>query len=337
MRYIILFIPIMFFSCKSYIWVPKIGIEKNVTSIPIQNKVGTPESDFEKKRTSQFERIRVDTKTFVNPLLSSGDGDYFTSIPSKVIDDIEEIDSKISNEKKNEPNDSWLYMQWHNYWDFILVGILLVPIVACVVFKLWLSCRKKMTLTEGAECWESFTKLISAFTVIFTGAMLVGKHIEQQSVSETNKRIGQLELVKEGIKSRYREQTLQMAKSVEREIDSLKKRNERNRILLTEASRAAATISIAIENSETPDNEIYIRFMELYWADLIGVEGKEVFDAMVKFEMRLRNRGEYLLVPLNYFALALSHAVENQLKEEDFEILKLRSKVNNLMQQRSKI
>ena len=39
-----------------------------------------------------------------------------------------------------------------------------------------------MNLETGSKCWDAFTKVVGAFTVIFSGAMVFGKYIEQQGV-----------------------------------------------------------------------------------------------------------------------------------------------------------
>lgn len=71
-------------------------------------------------------------------------------------------------------------MWWHQHLSAILMGILAIPIVASILFALWLRGREKVDLETGSKCWDAFSKVIGAFTVIVTGAMLFGEYIEQR-------------------------------------------------------------------------------------------------------------------------------------------------------------
>jgi membrane-bound ClpP family serine protease len=66
----------------------------------------------------------------------------------------------------------------------VLVGILVLPFVSIAVFGYWLRRRSDVTLEMGTKCWDTFIKLISAFTVIVSGAMLFGKYIDQQEAMQ---------------------------------------------------------------------------------------------------------------------------------------------------------
>ena len=73
---------------------------------------------------------------------------------------------------------------WQQYWWVILVGIIIVPLICITAFSLWLRRRSDVDLEKGVKCWDVFVKLISALTIVVSGAMLFGKYIDQQRVLE---------------------------------------------------------------------------------------------------------------------------------------------------------
>ncbi|HET8546692.1 MAG TPA: hypothetical protein VFL57_01740 [Bryobacteraceae bacterium] len=191
-------------------------------------------------------------------------------------------------------------MWWREYWWTVLIAILATPVVATAVFAHWLRRRPGLDVDAGVKCWDVFIKLISAFTVIVSGAMLFGKYIDQQQDLHE------------------REAHLRQAEFLRQKLQFETERHQRNRMLLDEAKTLAARLA----NVGT-DAASLRRFEELYFAALIGVEqpGGPVEAAMVRFRRKLRNEAGAPAESLDQLALALSRACETELKQSQDALL----------------
>ena len=197
---------------------------------------------------------------------------------------------------------------WREQWWLILFAILALPVVAAAVFAWWLQRHPKVDLDTGAKCWDAFIKLVSAFTVIVSGAMLFGKYIDQQ-----------IDAQRKSEARSVRELNLKEAEFLKQKLEFDREHHQRKRLLFDEAKTVAARLA----REEQPSDESIRRFDELYLAALIGVEkvGGPVEFAMVQFEEKLRNRPGAPSESLHRLALELSAACEEELKESQDALL----------------
>jgi hypothetical protein len=197
---------------------------------------------------------------------------------------------------------------WREQWWLILFAILTIPVVAAAVFAWWLQRRPNIDVEKGAKCWDAFIKLISAFTVIVSGAMLFGKYIDQQ-----------IDAQKETARRAVRELNLREAEFLKQKLEFDKEHHQRKRVRFDEAKTVAARLA----KEEEPTDEAIRRFDELYLASLIGVEKLHgpVEAAMVRFEKKLRNKPDAPAESLYQLSLQLSTACERELKESQDELL----------------
>ena len=209
-------------------------------------------------------------------------------------------------------------MFWHEYWSIVLLGILCLPLFSVAVFLYWIRKKQDITAEIKVKYWEVFIKLISAFTVIVSGAMLFGKYIDQQD-SQASAR--QYEV--------NRELALKEADFLRQKLNYDSERFVRAKVLLGEAKRLSANMA----SVDSPDDASLTRFDELYYADLIGVEKRagKVEGAMVRYRKKLRNDAEASDKSLKQLSLELSHAVESELKEIEDNLLLQHEEIANLL------
>src|SRR6185295_6631384 len=165
-------------------------------------------------------------------------------------------------------------MQWfQDYWWVVLVAGLLLPAVCIAAFARWLGTRSALTFDEKIKSWDVFVKLVSALTVVASGAVLIGKYVDQREQA------GRQQAVQDA-----RENNLRTAEFLRQKLTFDTERHQRRRKLFDEAKVLAARLA----NTRTPTALDVRRFDELYDADLIGVEelGGSVEKAMVNFRRK---------------------------------------------------
>src|SRR5215203_5485494 len=164
---------------------------------------------------------------------------------------------------------------WHDYWWMIMSVILGVPLISIAVFSWWLRRRPDIDVEKGVKCWDVFVKLVSALTIVASGAMIFGKYIDQQRLFEVDKS-----------EQQRRELDFKKAEFVRQKLQFDTDRHKRKETLFDEVKIIAAKLA----NSDTPDKETIIRFEEMYHGSLIGVEkaGGPVESAMVQFRRKLK-------------------------------------------------
>lgn len=209
-------------------------------------------------------------------------------------------------------------MFWIEYWAVVLAAILATPLVASVAFALWLGRQGNITLETGAKCWETFIKLVSAFTIIVSGAMLFGKYIDQQSGI-------QITLANQA----QREIGLREAEVLRHKLVFDIERHDQKRQLLREAKKRAARIASA-GGADAPSR---VRFEELYFADLIGVEQDDgpVEEAMVRFREKMKGLAGAPDLSLYKLSLELSIAVEEEISVSEVKLRKLQERISALI------
>lgn len=212
-------------------------------------------------------------------------------------------------------------MFWRKHWGAVLMALLALPLLSASGFWLWLSHRPDVTLKSGAECWDVFLKFVSAMTVIFGGAMVFGKYIEERADAaavdaqhaERDLALREAEFLRQ-----------KLAIDAQHHADKVK--------LLTEARSVAARIATAPE----PDSGSLVRLDELYYADLIGVEKFQgpVEEAMVQFRLRLKNDPRAGDKSLEELSLRLSDAVDDEMKESEADLLRQHRAIASLLPSR---
>jgi hypothetical protein len=214
-------------------------------------------------------------------------------------------------------------MFWHEYWMTILLGILALPLISVGVSALWMSRQPNMNVENGAKCWDVFVKLISALTVVVSGAMLFGKYIDQQG-----------ELQAQRAAQQQKELNLRKAEFLRQKLLFDTERHQRKRLLFDEAKSLAARIA----SSESRDHDLLKRFDELYFAALIGVEKLKgpVEGAMVQFRKKLTEDGHdrsevESSESLPQLALKLSSACETELTESEKLLLQQHAAIADLI------
>ena len=200
-------------------------------------------------------------------------------------------------------------MQWfQDYWWVVLVAVLLLPAVCIAAFARWLGTRSTLTFDEKIKSWDVFVKLVSALTVVASGAVLIGKYVDQREQA------GRQQAVQDA-----RESNLRTAEFLRQKLAFDTERHQRRRKLFDEAKVLAARLA----NTKTPAALDVRRFDELYDADLIGVEelAGSVEKAMVNFRRKLRGEPGAPGDELDQLALQLAHACETEIKTSEDSLL----------------
>lgn len=199
-------------------------------------------------------------------------------------------------------------MAWFdNYWWALLVAVLLLPVAAVALFTRWLRTMVKLSYDEKLRSWDVFVKLVSALTVVASGAVLIGKYFDQREQVARQQELRSAQ-----------ESSLRTAEFLRQKLAFDTERHQRRRKLFDEAKVLAARLA----NARSPAAQDVRRFDELYDADLIGVEqlGGPVEAAMVRFRRRLRDAGASG-EQFDQLALQLAHACETELKASEDELL----------------
>ena len=211
-------------------------------------------------------------------------------------------------------------MWWHEHWWTVLLAILCLPLLAAAAFGWWLNRRSDLDVEKGVKCWDVFIKLVSALTVIVSGAMLFGKYIDQQQALQVQRNLQQ-----------ERELNLRKAEFLRQKLQFDTERHQRKQRLFEEARTVAARLA----NGDSPDLDSRRRFDELYLGALIGVERLHgpVETAMVRLRKKLLNERDAPPQSLDQLALALSTACGSELKESEDLLLESHRTIAELVTQ----
>ena len=207
-------------------------------------------------------------------------------------------------------------MIWETYWTVILASIILVPSLCVAIFAYWIKTYSSATGEIAAKYWDVFVKLISAFMVIFSGAMLFGKYIDQQQSIEAAKH-GQV----------LREIALQEAEYLKQKLAFDTRKHDKRNVLLSQAKQVASRLA----SQQPADPALELRFEELYYADLIGIEqkGGPVERAMIGFRKELKGTADE--EQLKQLSLNLSRAVTTELKSSEDALLAQHKQITALV------
>ena len=210
-------------------------------------------------------------------------------------------------------------MDWfQNYWWMLLVAVLLLPIAALTLFARWLGKLTGLGFDEKLKSWDVFIKLVSALTVVGTGAVLIGKYFDQRE-----------QLAHKEEQRAIQESNLRTAEFLRQKLNFDTERHQRRRKLFDEAKVVATRLA----TSRSPAAADVRRFEELYGADLIGVEQLEgpVERAMVKFRRKLRGEPGAPDDPIDQLSLQLGRACETELKKSEEELLAQHKAITELV------
>jgi hypothetical protein len=201
-------------------------------------------------------------------------------------------------------------MDWfQHYWWTLLVAVLLLPIAAVALFARWLRTMVTLGYDDKIKSWDVFVKLVSALTVVASGALLIGKYFDQRE-----------QLAKQQEFRSQQESGLRMAEFLRQKLAFDTERHQRRRKFFDEAKVIVARLA----NAKSPAAADVRRFDELYDADLIGVEQFHglVEAAMVRFRRRLRDEPGSSAEQFDQLALRLAHACETELRASEDDLLK---------------
>lgn len=210
-------------------------------------------------------------------------------------------------------------MDWfQNYWWVLLVAVLILPVGAIALFARWLRSQAALGFDDKIKSWDVFVKLVSALTVVASGAVLIGKYFDQRE-----------QVARQEESRSQQDNNLRAAEFLRQKLVFETERHERRRTLLNEAKVLAARLA----NTLSPAAADVRRFDELYDADLIGVEqlNGEVEKQMVEFRKRLRGQAGASEEPFNQLALRLAHACETELKASEDDLLEQHKAIATLV------
>jgi len=200
-------------------------------------------------------------------------------------------------------------MAWfQDYWWVVLMAVLLLPVACIAGFARWLGRASTLTFDEKIKSWDVFVKMVSALTIVASGAVLIGKYVDQRE-QEHRQQAAQ----------DHRESNLRTAEFLRQKLTFEAERHQRRRKLFDEAKVLAARLA----NTKTPVAADVRRFDELYDADLIGVEelGGAVERAMVDFRRKLRGEPGAPAGGIDQLALQLAHACETEIRSSEDGLL----------------
>jgi hypothetical protein len=203
-------------------------------------------------------------------------------------------------------------MDWfQHYWWTLLVGVLLLPVAAITLFARWLRALTGLGFDDKLKAWDIFIKLVSALTVIGSGAVLIGKYFDQRE-----------HLAKQ-------EASLRTAEFLRQKLTFDTQLHERRHKLFDEVKVIATRLATA----KSPADSDRRRFEELYGADLIGVEQHEgpVETAMVRFRRKLRGDASAPNDPIDQLALQLGTACEAELQASENGLLAQHKEIATLV------
>jgi hypothetical protein len=197
---------------------------------------------------------------------------------------------------------------FQDYWWIVLVAVLTVPIVCVFAFARWLGTKPNLAFDEKIKAWDVFVKLVSALTVVASGAVLIGKYVDQREEADRQQALRET-----------RESNFRTAEFLRQRLAFDTDRHQRRRKLFDEAKVLAARLA----NTKTPTAIDVRRFDELYDADLIGVEQLRgpVEAAMVRFRSKLRGDANAPTDHIDLLALELADACETEMRASEDGLL----------------
>src|SRR5260370_34363558 len=154
-------------------------------------------------------------------------------------------------------------------WFIIVLVIALVPSMCIVGFARWIGRQKEIKFEEKVKAWQVFVSLTSAMTALVGGGLLTGKYVAEQTRLEG-----------ERLDQSKRELNFKKAESLRQEIAYWQQKQDQKRKLYDEVEKLATHLAELKEVDQIKKSPERSQFEQMYWAQLIGVEGPEVEAAM---------------------------------------------------------
>lgn len=203
------------------------------------------------------------------------------------------------------------------YMWVILVVIVLVPLISILTFARWLKGRS-LDFDKSVKCWDVFVKLLSALTAVVGGAMIFGQYITEQSQLEQQR----IDL--------QRKDFYQIVQQEKKELEA-------RRAATSELYNEVKAIAARLAGFESPTTQAFKddfrKFDEMYWANLIGVEGPRVESAMVRFRKAIEHWRDTGKRPedMMQLSLQLSSACSDEIGDIDDQINDLKARIKQLL------
>jgi len=203
------------------------------------------------------------------------------------------------------------------YLWLLVVVILACPLISVAIFARWLK-RQSLDFDKSVKCWDVFVKLLSALTAVVGGAMVFGQYISEQS---------QLE------QQRIDLQRKDFYQIVQQEKKELEERRSATNALYNEVKAIATRLARSADTNDQAFKDDFAKFDEMYWANLIGVEGPSVESAMVRFRQAIESWLNSQVKPSDMMELSLelSSACSAEIKELDGQIDDLKIRIKQLL------
>ncbi len=198
-------------------------------------------------------------------------------------------------------------------WTMSLAAIAVVPMLVTVLFAIRLKRTPDLTFDDKTKAWQVFISLITAFTAVIGGEIVIGKYVDEQARGERDR-------IAQSRRDRLHNQ-----------IQLLTEKKERKGRLYNNAKRVAN----ALVNLDAKDLTSLTKgleraeFEQLYWGQLIGVESRRVESAMVELRRALQSWSEDQNKPsgLEQLVLNLSQACADDLNDVNGAIAALNDQV----------
>jgi hypothetical protein len=198
-------------------------------------------------------------------------------------------------------------------WTMSLAAIAVVPMLVTVLFAIRLKRTPDLTFDDRTKAWQVFISLITAFTAVIGGVLVIGKYVDEQARGERDR-------IAQSRRDRLHNQ-----------IQMLTEKKERKGRLYNNAKRVAN----ALVNLDAKDLTSLTKgleraeFEQLYWGQLIGVESRRVESAMVELRRALQSWSEDQNKPsgLEQLVLNLSQACADDLNDVNGAIAALNDQV----------
>lgn len=201
-------------------------------------------------------------------------------------------------------------------WAMSLAAIAVVPMLVTILFAIRLKRTEGLTFDDKTKAWQVFISLITAFTAVIGGVLVIGKYVDEQARNERDK-------IVQSQRDRLHTQ-IQALTEKRGQKDKLYRNAERvaNALVALDA-KDLASLTKSLERAE---------FEQLYWGTLIGVESRDVESAMVQLRRALQGWADAQNKPadLQQLVLALSEACANDLKDLDQSITALNDQLSQI-------
>jgi hypothetical protein len=194
-------------------------------------------------------------------------------------------------------------------WAFFLSAIAVVPLLATIGFCVWIRRRRELSFDDKTKAWQVFISLITAFTAVIGGVVVIGKYVDEQARQAQRDRL-------------------------HIQIQALSEKKDRKAQLYGNAERVAnKLVKLDPQDFDSLNKGLdRAEFEQLYWGQLIGVESRDVESAMVHLRRALQRWSEEKIKPpeLEQLVLSLSHACAKDLADIEKRVADLNDRLSQV-------